>query len=206
VPLQILKITIPIILITIGALIWFLMHLKQTSSITNPHPCNIQSTSYAQASDSAAKRIIDQMANGCQKKAPSPTASFDGSRYSFSYPSDYQVKNNVNKPDGSEAVYLARPYHGSNSISIDYFPFSQGLAQYPSIKYRRLNPKVYSGGTSLLTGLAALTFVANGPDIYERSIFATKGGLIISIALSSNGPGSFLDDDFSTVVATFKWK
>lgn len=201
------------VLIAFATVIWFVVlpRFMPNHATGEVDPCTIKDSAQYRSASPKERTLLDQIAAGCHAKPLTsssgqaiPVSTFIGTRFSFSYPNDYIVKSD--DTSNGEAVFLARSFHGSNSIAVAIQPFSDSLTEYPAVHLRQINPKIYTESDYSLANLSALRFAADGPDVFERSLFTLNSGNLTSVAVSTNGPNTFLSDDFNIVVSSFQWK
>lgn len=134
-------------------------------------------------------------------------ALFEGKHFFFQYPNSYEVRTNEATGSGTlEKIILLGIGELPKKIVITVAETQESsLSEISAVQARRLKPNIYTEEALAVAGEKGVVF-AKTEKGFERVAFFLKNRLLITIALSSAFLREDLENDFSNIIQSLRWK
>ncbi len=146
--------------------------------------------------------VGDVRNNGITSKpvtpAENPPGHYSGKYISFDYPGTYKQTYSELSGTFLEVYHLESPKKSNRYISVGVLRESFGADS--GIRYRQDHPQIYQPQASVP---GSLTFVSH-QNGFERTIFISHGGLVVSIA-AVDSSGRDMTDDQNQILNSLQW-
>ena len=124
--------------------------------------------------------------------------TYNGKYISFTYPAHYKKVPSVLTGSYLEVVDFYTTNQNGRQISVGVMPGS--LADNSGVDYRKQHTELYTANPR--TQNSQSFSAKSGAEVDD---FIEHGGMVVSIAITSQNPAD-LSEDYSTIVSSLRWK
>lgn len=148
---------------------------------------------------------IKQPTTSSSQPAGYGTKSYVGKQVSFDCDERYSLNTGSNATPGLDSFvfnFSGKPFKHL-AVAVDKLPVT-GLSEYPSYQTRAYHPDMYKQTQQTVQGSNYAVFSAT--DGSQMTAFGTRGGQVVSVALTSGAGDSSLAGELSEILITLHWR